>query len=97
MSIRNNMLKRVISLRVFHTFFAEFFFKNRNLTVNNQQIRDGSNETILDFIDRVLADPRSEKTYNVYMLREVRKMLLFTYDAKTAAQLMEMRGDAMEN
>jgi hypothetical protein len=92
-----HMLKRVISLRVFHTFFAEFFFKNRNLTVNNQQIRDGSNETILDFIDRVLADPRSEKTYNVYMLREVRKMLLFTYDAKTAAQLMEMRGDAMEN
>lgn len=89
-----HVLKRAVSL-LFHReifFHYLFSFKDPKIDFNAIEIVDGQEETLLDYIDNIIASDDFEMNFNTAEVIKLRKILAVKYDAKTAQELREQKG-----
>ena len=83
-------LKRAISTHTHSEMFFKYLmrFGPGVIDFNNTiEIVDGKEETLIDYIDKIIASEDFEKNYNTSDVKKLRKGLTLHFNAKTAAQL----------
>ena len=89
---RQHLFKRIVRMTMYKTLFLEgFFLRDENLypiDVNfvGENARNGEPETLLDFLDDILADPDSPG-YNRAEIYGLRELITEFYNAKKAKEL----------
>ena len=83
-----HILKRVIEMQSTSTFYFQYFLEDRRVNVNAIEMREGQPETVVDYIDTILADPQAENLYDVSELRRLRSFLLQFMNAKRASEIL---------
>lgn len=84
-------MKRVVSLGMYETILYDFFLYDEEeypINVNTVEILpNGEKETLLDYINKILADPEVDKKYDVKEIKQLKRVIVKDYNAKTAAEL----------
>lgn len=84
-----HVLKRAIALEYHQQVFYQYLFRidEPDLVFNAVEIVDNRKETILDYIDDIIASDDFEKHYNTGEVKKLRKLLANKFNAKTAIEL----------
>ncbi len=87
-----HFLKRVVDFGMQSEIFDEFLLNDSEefpIDVNAIELVDGKGETLIDYLDKIIADPSKHKDYKLTVMKELRTYLIEDYGAKTAAELDE--------
>ena len=87
-----HFLKRVVDFDMQGEIFDEFLLNDSEefpIDVNAIELVDGKGETLIDYLDKIIADPSKHKDYKLTVMKELRDYLIEDYGAKTAAELDE--------
>ncbi len=87
-----HFLKRVVDFGMQGEIFDEFLLEDSEefpLDVNAIEMVDGKGETLVDYLDKIIADPSKHNYYPLNAIIELRDYLIEDYGAKTAAELDE--------
>jgi hypothetical protein len=85
--------KRAIELKLGYELFGGFLLRdhqNMKINVNAVEIYDGKKETVLDFIENILNDPKGISTYGsggLAKLKRIKRILVARFEAKRADEL----------
>jgi len=86
-------LKRVVSLGMYESILYDFFLYDEDeypIDVNTIEILpNGEKETLLDYINKILADPEVDKKYDVKEILDLRTWIIEYYGAKKASELKQ--------
>jgi hypothetical protein len=85
-----HVLKRAVSTNTHSEMFFKYLmrFGPGVIDFNNTiEIVDGKEETLIDYIDKIIASEDFEKNYNTSDVKKLRKGLTLNFNAKTASQL----------
>ena len=86
-----HFLKRVVSLGMYETILYDFLLYDEDeypIDVNTIEILpNGEKETLLDYIDKILADPEVSKKYDVKEILDLRGLIIEDFGAKKASDL----------
>ncbi len=96
-----HIFKRVISMKYYTPILTEFLLSaaeddedenmyDINVNVITKDSATGKPETVLDYLDRVLADPGVKNNYDVLEIERLRVLLVRGYGAKHAKDLLEL-------
>ena len=83
-------MKRVVSLGMYESILYDFLLYDEEeypIDVNTIEMVNGKPETLLDYLDHILADPQVERKYNkneIYVLRET---IIDDFGVKKASEL----------
>lgn len=84
-------LKRVVSLGMYETILYDFLLYDEDeypIDVNTIEILpNGEKETLLDYIDKILADLEVSKKYDVKEILDLRGLIIEDFGAKKASDL----------
>lgn len=83
-------IKRVISLGMYEYILYDFLLYDEEeypIDVNTVEVVDGKKETVLDYIDNILADPEVSNKYDVAEIKDLRGLLIEDFKAKKANDL----------
>ena len=84
-------LKRVVSLGMYETILYDFFLYDEEeypINVNTIEILpNGEKETLLDYINKILADPEVDKKYDVKEILDLKGLIIEDFGAKKASDL----------
>ena len=88
---KQHVLKRALALNIQGDVFGDFFLKNPHdfpIDVNFVEVSSqGEKETLLDYVDKLLATPESEMWFNRGEIKGVKRVLEKFYNAKNAKDL----------
>jgi len=79
-----HFLKRMINLNEDSNFFYRFLLKDKKVDVNAIEYVNGEPETIIDFLDKIIEDPNSDRFYSRKEMIKLRKSLTKYFGAKKA-------------
>jgi len=86
-----HIYKRAIALRVEKAALVDFFLKDtRGFPINMNAVEtrsDGSKETVLDYLDRIMGDPEAKNKYNLGQAIRLRSIIERRFDGKRAREL----------
>jgi len=86
-----HIYKRAIELKVEKGALVDYFLKDAgNFPINMNAVEnkpDGTQETVLDYLDRILANPNVQNKYNAGQLIRVKKIIERRFDGKRAREL----------
>ena len=91
-----HIFKRVITMKFYTPILVDFFLEtdddykgiyDTNVNVLTYDVQTKKNETVLDYIDGILAMPNVENEYNVFKIKELREILVEDFGAKNARNL----------
>ncbi len=85
-----HFLKRVVDFGMMTEIFDEFLLEDSEefpIDVNAVELVDGKGETLLDYLNKIIADPSKHIDYRLNVIKELREYLIEDYGAKTAAEL----------
>ena len=85
-------MKRVVSLGMYESILDDFLLYDNEeypINVNTIEIVNGEPETFLDYLNKILADPKVDKKYDVKEIKSLRRYVIEDYNAKTAAELKQ--------
>jgi|GEM_PF-2425070 len=82
-----HIMKRALALKMHQHVFYKFLLKHRHTDVNAVEWVNGQPETVLDYLDNILADPKAEDKYIVRDIQRLRDVLSKVFNAKTAKEL----------
>ena len=81
-----HILKRVVELDAISKFYLNYFLRYRTRDLNHIEYVDEKPETLLDYLDKILAMPNAYELDNFVEVRSLRKLLQYT-NAKHARDL----------
>lgn len=85
-----HVLKRAIAMHYHKQFFYEYLFKAGSGEIfNTTELVDGKEETLLDYIDKLMGEEDFEFNYNPAEMKRLRNILVKNFGAKTAEQLRQ--------
>ncbi|MEE2670129.1 MAG: hypothetical protein VYA54_00360 [Bdellovibrionota bacterium] len=84
-----HLLKRVVDMNDMTSFYFDYFLEDKDIAVNAVEWRDGHPETVVDYLDTIIEDPRSEELYDLATVRQLRGFLVNTYGGKKATELLQ--------
>lgn len=85
-------MKRVIDFGLQDDIFYNFLLFDEEeypIRVNHIEYYNGEPETVLDYIDSILKDPKNEKKYEFKQVKALREVLIEDYNAKKAREIIE--------
>jgi hypothetical protein len=82
-----HLLKRVVEMRSSSSFYFDYFLQDRRLNVNAVELRGGRKETLVDYLENILARPDAEDIYDTKKARRLRQFLVELMDGKRAEEL----------
>lgn len=85
-----HFLKRVVDLGMHKLVLYDFLLSDEDdypIDVNAVEIYNGKEETLLDYLDKILSNPNNEKTYNMKEIEWLRFTIIEDYSAKRASEL----------
>ncbi|TDY13834.1 hypothetical protein A8975_0430 [Meridianimaribacter flavus] len=85
-----HFLKRVVDFNMEPQVFDQFLLEDPEefpIDVNAVELVDDKSETLIDYLDKIIADPSRHKDYRLTVIKELRTYLIEDYGAKTAAEL----------
>lgn len=86
-------LKRVISLGMYESILYDFLLYDEEeypIDVNTIEILpNGEKETLLDYVDKILADPKVSEKYDVKEIQSLRRVIIKDYNAKKASEIKD--------
>lgn len=83
-------LKRIVSIGMYWTILYDFLLYDQEeypIDVNTIEMVNGRPETLLDYLNTMLKDPRREYKFNVKEIQLLRGLIIEDYGAKTAKEL----------
>ncbi|WP_370477068.1 hypothetical protein [Tamlana flava] len=91
-----HFLKRVVDFGLMTEIFDEFLLEDSEefpIDVNAIEIVDGKGETLLDYLDKIIANPNRHQDVDdidnwLRVIKELRDYLIEDYGAKTAEELL---------
>ncbi|GFD96908.1 hypothetical protein KUL156_48160 [Alteromonas sp. KUL156] len=84
-----HVLKRVVDMNVTASFYFEYFLHDKSVNLNAVEWVEGEPETLLDYLDKILADPQSKGLYDLETVRQLRGFVIKTYNGKRACELLD--------
>lgn len=92
-----HLLKRVIDMKLNSTVFYDFIFEldadgdidNVNINVNAIEQTPNGPETVIDYIDAILSDPKNKTSYVFSEIKDLRDGLIEEFGAKRASELIQ--------
>ena len=84
-----HLLKRVVDMGSVTSFYFEYFLQDENINVNAIEWKDGQPETVVDYLDSILADPNSEYIYDLETVKQLRSFLVSRIGAKKAVEVLD--------
>lgn len=84
-----HLMKRAIALSIHNKVFYEFLLDTEDVEINPNAVEyvNGQPETVVDYLDKILADPNSSRKYVISDIKRLRKDLVNYYGAKSAREL----------
>lgn len=85
-----NFLKRAVSLGKYETILYDFLLSDPEkiqINVNSVEVINGKKETLLDYLNTILATPAKRSQYVASDLEDLRSWIIDEYGAKTAEEL----------
>lgn len=85
-----HFLKRVVDFHMEPQVFDEFLLNDPEefpIDVNAVELVDGKGETLIDYLDKIIADPSKQEGFRMTSIKELRTYLIEDYSAKTAVEL----------
>ncbi len=83
-----HLMKRAIALSLHNHVFYKFLLNSPNTDVNAIEYVNGEPETVLDYLDDIIADPDSKKKFVLSDITNLRSMLVDYFNAKNAEDLV---------
>jgi hypothetical protein len=87
-----HLMKRAIALSLHNHVLYKFLLNHPNTDVNAIEYVDGEPETVVDYLNKILANPDASKKFVISDIEDVREMLIDYFNAKTAAELADGEG-----
>jgi hypothetical protein len=87
MTAPQHLSKRIIDMDLHKQVYYKYLLRDKEIDINGIDIVDGRKETILDYIDGILADPEAGDKYNVKEIKKLKRMFVKHFDAKNARDL----------
>ena len=89
---KEHVLKRAIALQIHNKLFYQYLFRaGHDEIFNAVEIVDGEEETILDYIDKIMQQDDFEDLYEPSEVKKLRHLLANKFGAKTAQELREQK------
>ncbi|MEH6537831.1 MAG: hypothetical protein V7719_15625, partial [Psychroserpens sp.] len=85
-----HFMKRIVDLGMYNTVLYDFLLSDEDeysIDVNAIEIYKGKEETLLDYLDSIIANPEKAKEYNMPEIKDLRGVIIEDYGAKTASEL----------
>lgn len=84
-----HLLKRVVEMNTIDSFYFSYFLEDENINVNAIEWKDGQPETVVDYLDSIIADPNSEYIYDLTAVKQLRSFLVSRIGAKKAVEVLD--------
>ena len=84
-----HLLKRVVDMSSITAFYFEYFLEDENINVNAIEWKDGQPETVVDYLDSIIADPNLEHIYDLETVKHLRSFLVSRIGAKKAVEVLD--------
>ena len=84
-----HLLKRVVAMDAISHFYFKYFLHDRSANVNSIEYHNGKPETVIDFIDNLIADPEMHKIHNMKEVRQLRAFLTTMMGALPAKEILK--------
>lgn len=87
---KQHFFMRVIDMQMYTPILIEYLLKDETtypIDVNVIQNINGTEETVLDYIDSILNDSTAHSRYEISEIREIREILVTFYNAKHASEI----------
>jgi len=85
-----HFLKRVVDMDFTNKVLYDFLLYDEEeypISVNAIEIYKGKEETFLDYLNAILADPKNEEFYSFKEIKLLKSIIIEDYGAKTASEL----------
>jgi len=82
-----HLMKRAIALWIHNKVLTGFLLKSRAVDVNAIEYVDGKAETVLDYLDKIIADPKFTDKYVKSDILRLQKVLEKVFNGKRAHEL----------
>ncbi len=83
-----HLLKRVVDMNVTSSFYFEYFLQDESIAVNAIEWRGDQPETVVDYLDTILADPSSKELYDLETVKHLRTLLVNVIGGKRAKEIL---------
>lgn len=83
-----HLLKMVVEMGVIPSFYFDYFLKDRTRNVNSIEYVNGEPETLLDYLDKTLADPVNFTPEHIKEIRQLKAFIVKYMDAKYSKDLL---------
>ncbi|MWV29200.1 hypothetical protein [Aurantiacibacter rhizosphaerae] len=88
---RQHLFKRAIQMNVQDKVLVDYFLSDENKFPINMNVievlNDGEKSTILDYIDKVIAEPDANQIYNIGQVIGIKNIIEKLYNGKRAKEL----------
>ncbi len=82
-----HLMKRAIALSIHNKVLYDFLLNHPNTDVNAVEYLNGKPETVVDYLDTILADPNVNRKYVISDMKALREMLVDYFNGKKAIDL----------
>jgi hypothetical protein len=87
-----HILKRVIDMKLDRQVFFNFIFEldedeSQGVDINAAELTATGPETVIDYLDKILANPTLKTSYVFRELKDLKEVLIDYYEAKKASEL----------
>ena len=84
-----HFLKRVVDLGMYSILYDFLLYDEDEypIDVNAVEVYNGKEETLLDYMDAIIANPKNEEKYNMQEIKDLRGTIIGYYGAKKASEL----------
>ena len=84
-----HVLKRLVDMNDITGFYFDYFLQDESINLNAVEWVKGEPETLLDYLDKILADPHSKGLYDLETVKQLRGFVIKTYNGKRACELLD--------
>lgn len=84
-----HLLKRVVDMGSVTSFYYEYFLQDESVNLNAIEWVEDEPETLIDYLDKSLADPQSKGIYDLETVRQLRSFVVSRINGKRACELLE--------
>lgn len=84
-----HILKRAVEMNEISQFFFEYFLRDQKRNLNAVEWVDGKPETLLDYLNKIIGNPKVHKLYNMNQVRQLKLFIITQMDAKTGSEVVE--------
>lgn len=84
-----HVLKRLVDMNDIIGFYFDYFLQDESVNLNAVEWVEGEPETLIDYLDKILADPQSKGLYDLETVRQLRALIVGRINAKRACELLE--------